>query len=115
MSCCGCSATRLSGRRSNTLLLSEFQAPGQDQTIDHDALDAQGCPVLFSYLPDIPRLNWYIEALIRLDRPDCTACFDFQTRALKASFDLMVSFLTISFKKIEKRFFQDWDTEVTTT
>lgn len=89
----------------DALLLSELQAPGQDQTIDLDALDAQGRPVLFSYLPDIPRLNWYIEALIRFNRPGCIACFDFQARALKDSFGPLVSFLAIDFEKIKEQIF----------
>lgn len=95
----------------DALLLSELQKPGPDQTIDHDALDAQGRLVLFSYLPDIPRLKWYIETLIRFDRPGCIACFDFQARALKDSFGPLISFLAIRFEKIEERLFQNRDTE----
>lgn len=83
------------------LLQRELKPPVPNAAVEHDALDAQGRPVLFAYLPDIPRLDRFLYGLKVHHWQGCIACFDFQARALKDRFGPMVSFLPISLEKIE--------------
>lgn len=84
------------------LLQKELCPPIAKGAIEHDALDAHGRPVLFAYLPNIPRLGRFLEALNVFDRQGCIACFDFQARALQGRFGPGVSFLPISLEKAER-------------
>lgn len=84
------------------LLRAELRPPIPKAAIEHDALDAQGRPVLFAYLPNIPRLGRFLEALKVFDRPGCIACFDFQARTLQGRLGPGVSFLPISLEKAER-------------
>lgn len=73
--------------------------------IENDALDEKGNPVLFGYLPDIPRMNRFSSALQIQNRPGTIICFDFQEAVLSRLYGGYVSFQTISFEKFERRFF----------
>ena len=73
--------------------------------IEHDAIGKQGEPVLFSYLPDIPRLNRFHTALQLQERTGTAICFDFQKEVLSRCLDDRVQIQTISFEKFEGRFF----------
>lgn len=73
--------------------------------MEHDAIGKQGEPVLFSYLPDIPRLNRFYTALQLQERKGTVICFDYQKEVLSRCLDDWVQIQTISFEKFEGRFF----------
>jgi len=73
--------------------------------VEHDALDADGNPVLFGYLLDIPRINRFLTALRIQERMGTLICFDFQTEALLPHCDGLAKLQAISFEKFERRFF----------
>lgn len=85
-------------------ILSELNAPSRGMPVEYDALDANGRPVLFAYLPDIPRLGRFLAGLSLHRLQGCIVCFDFQARALKDCCGENVTFLSIDFEKAEKRF-----------
>lgn len=85
-------------------LLAELGAPSRGLPVEYDALDANGRPVLFAYLPDIPRLGRFLAGLSLHGLKGRIVCFDFQARALRESCGKNVSFLPVSFEEFERRF-----------
>jgi len=83
------------------LLRKELKPPIPDAAIEHDALDVQGRPILFAYLPNIPRLGRFLEGLKVFDRQGCIVCFDFQTQALRGCCGGNVTIMAISFDRFE--------------
>ena len=73
--------------------------------IENDAVDKNGAPVLFGYLPDIPRIHRFCNALQLQGRHGTLICFDFQREALERCYGGLVAFETISFEKFERRFY----------
>lgn len=87
-------------------ILSQGLHPRQPGlSVEHDAIGKQGEPVLFSYLPDIPRLNRFHTALQLRERMGTVICFDYQKEVLSRCLDERVQIQTISFEKFERRFF----------
>ena len=74
-------------------------------SIEHDALDQNGNPVLFGYFLDIPRINRFHTALQLQERTGILICFDFQKEVLHRFCGGQVEFSTIGFEKFERRFF----------
>ena len=74
-------------------------------TIDSDAVDGNGEPVLFGYLLDIPRIHRFCNALQLQERHGRIICFDFQREVLERCYGELVVFETISFEKFERRFY----------
>ncbi len=73
--------------------------------IEHDGLTHNDVPVLFSYLPDLPRLVRFHSALERLDCTGILICFDFQKSAIENAFSKQFIIQTISFEQFERRVF----------
>ncbi len=73
--------------------------------IENDAVDKNGAPVLFGYLPDIPRIHRFCNALQLQGRHGTLICFDFQREVLEHCYGGLVAFETISFEKFERRFY----------
>lgn len=73
--------------------------------MENDALDENGDPVLFGYLPDIPRIHRFCSALQLQERNGTLICFDFQREVLERCYGGLVAFETISFEKFERRFY----------
>ena len=73
---------------------------------EHDALDQQGNPVLFAYLPDIPKINRFFTALNLQERNGTLICFDFQKSVMERLCKDNVQLQTISFEKFERRFYR---------
>ncbi len=71
--------------------------------IEHDGLTHNGVPVLFSYLPDLPRLVRFHSALERFDCTGILICFDFQKSAIENAFSQHFTIQTISFEQFERR------------
>lgn len=87
-------------------VLSQGLAPRRPGLpIEHDAIGKNGEPVLFSYLPDIPRLNRFHTALQLRERTGTVICFDYQRDVLRRCLDERTEIQTISFEKFEGRFF----------
>ncbi len=76
-------------------------------TIENDALDGNGAPVLFGYLLDIPRIHRFCSALQLQERHGTLICFDFQREALERCYGGLVAFEAISFEKFERRFYPE--------
>ena len=74
-------------------------------TVENDAMDEDGGPVLFGYFLDIPHINRFCTALQIQDRKGTLVCFDFQREVLERFCGGWVEFSTISFEKFERRFF----------
>lgn len=86
------------------VLLLELRAPSHGLPVEYDAIDKAGRPVLFAYLPDIPRLGRFLTGLSLHGLQGCIACFDFQAQALESCCGENVTLLPISFEKFERGF-----------
>ena len=65
-------------------ILSEDLAEGRSNwLIEHDAIDGNGCPVLFGYTCDMPRIRRFDDALGLHGQTGTVYCFDFQEPALR--------------------------------
>lgn len=74
-------------------------------TVENDAMDEAGNPVLFGYFLDIPRISRFCNALQIQDRKGTLICFDFQREVLGRFCGGQVELSAISFEKFERRFF----------
>jgi len=74
-------------------------------TVEHDAVDGQGNPVLFAYTCDLPRIMRFDTALRLQNRMGTLICFDYQTDALRRYCGEQVQIQGIDFDKFEGRFF----------
>ena len=83
-------------------LLAALREPSRGLPVEHDALDAQGRPVLFACLPDIPRLARFLSGLALHGIEGCIVCFDFQAQALRGCCGENISLLAVSFENFEK-------------
>ena len=70
--------------------------------IENDATDAQGDPVLFAYLLDLPRILRFDRALELQDRQGTVICFDFQAEVLRQFCCKNISFEVINLQKYER-------------
>lgn len=77
-----------------------------DSNIDCDAFDKNGCPVLFSFFCDLPRIKRFDTALRLQNKTGTVICFDFQKDILAKYCNTQVLFQTIDFKKWERSFFE---------
>lgn len=92
-------------RRLNEVLSQDLYDAVKGALMEHDAMDSDGNPVLFGYLPDIPRIHRFYTALQIQDRKGTLICFDFQEPVMRRLFDGWLQLQTISFEKMEGRFF----------
>lgn len=88
----------------NRVLLQDLFPANPDSAVENDGFAPDGRPVLFSYLPDIPRLNRFAAALELHDQTGVLICCDFQREALANAFPERIVFQTISFEKLERSF-----------
>ena len=88
----------------NAMLLQELQPPCRNAFIENDARTDAGAPILFCYLPDLPRLFRFLSALELLQMKGAILCFDFQADALQALCGDKVELQTIDFAAFERRF-----------
>lgn len=87
------------------ILLHGLQKPRPGWTIEHDAVDNDGNPVLFAYTCNLPRIARFHTALNLQERYGTVICFDFQKEALSRYFSSRVSFQEMDFAKTERRIF----------
>ena len=86
------------------MLLQELQPPCRNAFIENDARTDAGTPILFCYLPDLPRLFRFLSALELLQMKGAILCFDFQADALRPLCGDRVELQTIDFAAFERRF-----------
>ena len=90
--------------QADAALLQEFQPPLPNSRLECDAIDDSGAPILFCYLPDIPRLYRFISALDLLNSTGVLVCFDFQTDALRSLCGDNIELQIIGFQNFKVRF-----------
>ncbi len=95
------------GRRKelDRILMQGLYEGDSGLTVENDAMDENGDPVLFGYFLDIPRINRFCIALQLQGRRGTVICFDFQKEALAGLCGGQVELSAISFEKFERRFF----------
>lgn len=86
------------------LLMSDLWEKDERLTIENDAIDSNGNPVLFAYTCDLPRIKRFDTALRLQDKIGTLICFDFQAEALRRCCGEQIRFQTINFGKWERRF-----------
>lgn len=91
-------------RRVDAALLQEFQPSLPNSRLECDAVDALGVPVLFCYLPDIPRLYRFVSGLNLLNSTGILICFDFQADALRPLCGDNIELQIIDFPEFKARF-----------
>lgn len=72
--------------------------------LECDAVDDSGAPILFCYLPDIPRLYRFVSALDLLNSTGILVCFDFQADALRPLCGDNIELQIIDFQNFKARF-----------
>lgn len=88
--------------RLTAILAGHFCAPNPNLYVENDALDAQGNPVLFACLPDIPRLARFLSAFLDGNGKGSVVCFDFAAQALRSCCKENVAIMAVSFDLFEK-------------
>lgn len=87
------------------ILRSDLTEARPGGSIEHDAYDPAGRPVLFGYLCDLPRIKRFDTALRLQDKRGLLICFDFQADVLRRCCGEQIQLQTIDFEKWERRFF----------
>ena len=86
----------------NEILSENLLPPSPAMPIEHDALEKDGSPVLFSYLCDLPRLHRFRCALTLRNLTGSILCFDYQAEALREAFGAQVNITSIDFAAYER-------------
>lgn len=87
------------------ILTGDLEPAQPGLTIENDAIEENGAPVLLSYTCDLPRIMRFNSALQLQNRTGTIICFDYQADVLKRYCGNMVRFQTIDFEKWKRRFF----------
>ena len=88
----------------NAALLQEFQPSLPNSRFECDAVNDSDAPVLFCYLPDIPRLYRFVSGLNLLNNTGILVCFDFQADALRPLCGDNIELQIIDFQNFKARF-----------
>ena len=73
--------------------------------VEHDAVSAEGTPVLLAFGCDLERIRRFHDALELLGQSGIVYCFEFQKPPLEKYLGSLAQFQTIDLKKTERRFF----------
>lgn len=92
--------------RLKNILMSDLLERDNGLTIEHDAFEQDGTPVLFGFYCDLPRIKRFNTALSLQEKNGVIICFDFQRQALENYCCKYITFKTISFDKWERSFFE---------
>ena len=93
-------------QRLEDILLGDLYEPDDGSTLENDAFDEEGDPVLLGYFCDLPRLQRFDTGLQLQKRKGTLICFDFQKEALAKYCCDRVQFQTIDFQKWERSFIE---------
>lgn len=89
----------------DSILLENLNPKKPGWTIEHDAVDEAGAPVIFAYTCDMPRIQRFDTALSLQDRTGVLICFDFQEPALRQICGPYVTIQSIDFEAYERSVF----------
>ena len=89
----------------NRILSQGLVSEDVGRSIEQDALEPDGTPVLFGYSCDLPRIARFNTSLELFGRSGMLICFDFQAEILRRYCGSHVRLQTIDFAKFERRFF----------
>lgn len=93
-------------KRLNEILLTDLYESDSGFTLENDAFDKNGNPVLFGYFCNLPRIQRFDTALRLQNKSGTLICFDFQQEALARYCSKQITFQTIDFQKWERSFFE---------
>lgn len=88
----------------NCILKYDLEEPQQGLTIENDAIDENGNPVLFCYTFNLPKIIRFNSALQLYGKKGILICFDYQADILKSYCCDLIEFQTIDFEKCRRRF-----------
>lgn len=88
----------------NNVLTYDLEEPQHGLTIENDAIDENGNPVLISYTCNLPRIIRFNSALQLYGKKGTIICFDYQAEILKQYCSNSVEFQIIDFDKCKRRF-----------
>lgn len=88
------------------VLLTDLYEGNNGSSLENDAFDKNGDPVLFGYFCDLPRIKRFDTALRLQKKSGTLICFDFQKEVLSQYCGTQVKFQTIDFLKWERSFFE---------
>ncbi len=92
--------------RLEDILYDDLYESETAASLESDAEDKDGNPVLISFFCDLPRIKRFDTALQLQNKNGTLICFDFQSEALKKYCSNRVKFQTIDFDKWERSFFE---------
>ena len=92
--------------RLEDILLGDLYESDEGSTLENDAFDEAGDPVLLGYTLDLPRIKRFDTALRLQGRSGTLICFDYQRKVLSRYCSDRVIFQTIDFQKWERSFFE---------
>lgn len=92
--------------RLKNILMADLLERDLALTIENDALEQDGAPVLFAFYCDLPRIKRFVTALSLREKRGIIICFDFQMEVLSRYCGDNVSFKTIDFEKWKCNFFE---------
>ena len=84
------------------ILSQDLSKGSTNWLIEHDAIDEHGCPVLFGYTCDMPRIQRFDTALELQGRVGTLICFDFQEPVLRRICGPRVTIQSIDFEIFER-------------
>ena len=88
------------------VLLGDLYEDDENSTLENDAFDEAGEPVLLGYTLDLPRIKRFDTALQLQGRSGTLICFDYQREVLQRYCCSRVKIQTIDFHKWERSFFE---------
>ena len=91
--------------RLEDILLCDLYEGDENSTLENDAFDEGGDPVLLGHTCDLPRIMRFHTSLLRQGKCGTLICFDFQREVLQRYCSSCVRFQTIDFQKWERSFF----------
>ena len=91
--------------RLEDILLCDLYEGDENSTLENDAFNEAGDPVLLGHTCDLPRIMRFHTALLRQGKSGTLICFDFQREVLERYCGGCVRFQTIDFQKWERSFF----------
>lgn len=92
--------------RLENILLTDLYESNSGSTLENDAFDKDGNPVLFGYFCNLPRIRRFDTALRLQNKKGTLICFDFQREVLERYCSKLITFQTIDFQKWERSFFE---------
>ena len=91
--------------KMHELLSENLYEHDPGHSVENDAIDDDGNPVLFACTFDLVRLRRFVQGIMMQNKTGTIYCFDFQKEALTHIIDERIQIRTVSFEKWERRLF----------